>query len=144
MITIKVSKHIANVFKLYLKKEGRHSENSKVFSEYVRTMMIDEDEVLVSFDVTSLYTNVPIAKALEIIKDLLFKDGNVKDKTSIPVDDFSDIVNFLLTKTWFLYNGKFYKQTDGVAMGGPASLVVVEIFMQSHDKRALNTFLSPP
>ena len=43
-----------------------------------------------------------------------------------------------------MYNGKFYKQTDGVAMGGPASSVVAEIFMQSHDKRALSTFLSPP
>ena len=69
--------HIANILKLYLEKEGRHSENSKVFSEYVRTMMVDEDEVLVSFDVTSLYTNVPITKALEIIRDLLSKDDNV-------------------------------------------------------------------
>ena len=85
-----------------------------------------------------------LTKALEIIKDLLSKDRNVKDKTEIPVDDFSDIVNFLLTKTWFMYNGKFYKQTDGVAMGGPASSVVAEIFMQSHDKRALSTFISPP
>ena len=54
------------------------------------------------------------------------------------------MVRFLLIKTWFTYNGMFYRQTDGVAMGGPASSVVAEIFMQSHDKRALSTFLSPP
>ena len=60
------------------------------------------------------------------------------------MEDFSNIVEFLLTKAWFMYNEKFYKQTDGVAMGGPASSVVAEIFMQSHDKRALSTFLSPP
>ena len=140
----KVSKHIADILKQYLDKEGRHSENSKVFSQYVRTLMVEEDEVLVSFDVTSLYTNVPITATLEIIKDSLLNDHNLKAKTDIPIDDFSDIVNFLLTKTWFQYNGKFYKQTDGVAMGGPASSVVAEIFMQSHDKRALSTFLNPP
>ena len=56
----KLSKYVATILSNYIQRDGRHSMNSKVFSEYVRTLHIDDDEVMVSFDVTSLYTNVPI------------------------------------------------------------------------------------
>ena len=56
---------------------------------------------------TSFYKNVPIKDTLVIIKEL--------------------IIEFLLTRTWFRFNDKFLTQTDGVAMGGPANSVVVEL-----------------
>ena len=138
-----VSKYIADLLKVYIEKEGRHSENSKVFSEYVRSLTVEDDEVLVSFDVTSLYTNVPIKETLLIIKSLLENDADLQAKTKIPFKDLLNITEFLLTKTWFKYNGEFYKQTDGVAMGGPTSSVVAELYMQNHDKIALSTFVYP-
>ena len=139
-----LSKHIAGILSKYITKEGRHSENSKQFSEYVRDQSIEDDEMLVSFDVTSLYTNVPIKDTLEIIKNLLENDADLQLKTKIPSTNLLNIAEFLLTKTWFLFNGEFYSQTDGVAMGGPTSSVVAEIYMQDHDKRLLTTFNSPP
>ena len=136
-------KYFADILSSYTRKEGRHSENSKVFSEYVRTLTVEEDEILVSFDVTSLYTNVPIRDTLTIIKELLENDADLHSKTKIPPKDVLEIVEFLLTTTWFLYNGIFFKQTDGVAMGGPASSVVAEIYMQEHDKKALLCQMPP-
>ena len=107
-------------------------------------MEIDEDECTVSFDVTSLYTNVPIKDTLNIIKDLLLNDENLHNKTSIPPDEFLEITEFVLTKTWFIFNNDILTQTDGVAMGGPASLVVAEIYMQAHEQTALTTFSNKP
>ena len=138
-----VSKYIADILKTYIEKEGRHSENSKVFSEYVRTLTVEEDEVLVSFDVTSLYTNVPIKDTLLIIKGLLENDADLQAKTKIPSKDILNITEFLLTRTWYKYKEKYFQQTDGVAMGGPTSSVVAEIYMQNHDKVALSTFVIP-
>ena len=37
-----------------------------------------------------------------------------------------------------------HTQTDGVAMGGPASSVVAEIYMQAHEQTALTTFSNKP
>ena len=51
-------------------------------------MEIEEDECMVSFDVTSSYTNVPIKDTLNIIKDLLLNDENLHNKTSIPAEEF--------------------------------------------------------
>ena len=43
------------------------SENSLELSEFIRAHAIEEDEIIVSFDVETLYTNVPIDGALAII-----------------------------------------------------------------------------
>ena len=43
-------------------------------------------------------------------------DADLQNKTNIPPNDLLDITEFLLTKTWFLFDGTFFKQTDGVAM----------------------------
>ena len=73
----KISKQIANILTTYVSREGRHSENSKIFSEYVRKLKVKEDEILVSFNVTSLYTNVPIKETLVIIKTLMENDADL-------------------------------------------------------------------
>ena len=39
---------------------------------------------------------------------------------------------------------KFYQQTDGVAMGGPASSTTAEIYAQAHEQTVTSTALHPP
>ena len=39
----------------------------------------------------------------------------------------------------FKFNGDFYQQTDGAAMGGPTSAIVSEIYMQSLKITAITT-----
>ena len=55
-----------------------------------------------------------------------------------------DLVNLVLTTTWYTFNSQFYQQTDGVAMGGPASSTTAEIYMQAHESTAISTALHPP
>ena len=76
---------------------------------------------MVSFDVTSLYTNIPIIDMLNIIKDCVNNDDQFTRKTATPQDKFLDLVHLVLTTTWYTFNSQFYQQTDGVAIGGPAS-----------------------
>ena len=134
-----ISKYLASILSHYTTSDNHHSKNSKEFSEYVRQLTIEDDEQLISFDVTSLYTNVPIEDTLVVIKDLLENDPSLKDRTSIPAKDLLELTRLVLTKTSFLFNGIIYKQTDGVAMGGPASSVVAEIFMLMFEDVALTT-----
>ena len=98
---------------------------------------------MVSFDVTSLYTNIPIFDTLNIIKDVNNDDQFVR-KTAIPQDKFLDLVHLVLTTTWYTFNSQFYQQTDGVAMGGSASSTTAEINMLAYERTALTTALHPP
>ena len=99
---------------------------------------------MVSFDVTSMYTNIPIIDTLNIIKDYVNNDDQFTRKTAIPQDKFLDLVNLVLTTTWYTFNSQFYQQTDDVEMGGPASSTAVEIYMQPHERTAISTTLHTP
>ena len=121
-----LNKHIANILKTYVKHENNNAKNSTRFSNYIRNVPIEDDELMVSFDVTSLYTNIPIIDTLNIIKDYVHSDDQFARKTAIPQDKFLDLVNLVLTTTWYTFNSQFYQQNDGVAMGGPASSTTAE------------------
>ena len=88
--------------------------------------------------------NIPIIDTLNKIKDYLNNDHQFTGKTAIPQDRFLDLVHLVLTTTWYTFNSQFYQQTDGVAMGGPASSTTAEIYMQAHERTAITTALNPP
>ena len=92
-----LNKYITNILKAYVKDENNNQE--------------------LSFDVTSLYANIPMIDTLNIIKDYVNNDDQFTRKTAIPQDKFLDLVNLVLTTTWYTFNSQFYQQTDGVAMG---------------------------
>ena len=69
---------------------------------------------MVSFDVSSLYTNIPIINTLNIFKDYVSNDDQLTRKTSIPLDKFFDLVNLVLATIWSTFNSQFYQQTDSI------------------------------
>ena len=82
---------------------------------------------MVSFDVISLYTNNTLIDALNIIKDCINNGDQFARKTAIPQAKCLDLVNLVLTTTWYNFNSHFYQQTDGIAMGSPVSPNTAEI-----------------
>ena len=139
-----LNKYIANILKAYVRDENKNTKNSTMFSHYIRNVPIEDDEILISFDVTSLYTNIPIIDTLNIIKDYVNSDDQFIRKTAIPQDQFLDLVHLVLTTTWCTLNSQFYQQNDGVAMGGPASSTTADIYMQTYEHTAITTALHPP
>ena len=75
---------------------------------------------MISFDLTSLYTNISISDTLNIIKDYVNNDDQFTRKTAISQDKFLDQVNLVLTTTWYTFNSQFYQKTDGADVGSPA------------------------
>ena len=66
-----LNKYIANIFKGYVKDENNNTNNSTTFPNYIKNVPIKNHEIMVSFYVTSLYTNIPINDTPNIIKDNL-------------------------------------------------------------------------
>ena len=65
-------------------------------------------------------------------------------RTNLLPDQILELLEFLLLTTFFIFNGEFHQQTDGVAMGGPASSIVAEIYMISIETKAIRTADTPP
>ena len=139
-----LNKYIGNILKAHVKDENNNAKNSTTFSNYIRNVPIEDDEIMESSDLTSLYTNIPIIDTLNIIKDYVNNDDQFTRKTAIPQDKFLDLVHLVLTTTWYTFNSQFYQQTDGVAMVGLASSTTAEIYMQAYERTAITTTLYPP
>ena len=94
-----LNKYIANILKAYVQDKNNNAKNSTTFSNYTRNVLIEDDEIMVSFDITSLYTNISIIDTLNIIKDYINNDDQFARKTAIPQDTFIDLVHLVLTTT---------------------------------------------
>ena len=116
-----ISKFIANILKPYGKLKEQHTCSHKSFSTFICQQKIEPDEIMVSFNVTSLYTTTPIDKALLIIKDLLEHDNKLADRTLLSPRQILDLLDILLRTTYFKFN------EDRAA-------IVSEIYMQSLEK----------
>ena len=84
-----------------------------------------------SLDVDSLFTNIPLDETINICFDNLYNDN---EKTSnIPQHDFRSLLNIATKESFILFNNKYYKQVDGVAMGSPLGSTLANIYMCSFE-----------
>ena len=81
---------------------------------------------MASFDVTSLFTNIPLDETIKIIANQLFSNSNNFEGFSR--DEFVKLLNLAVKNCHFIFNGKFYDQIDGVAMGSPLGPLLANIF----------------
>ena len=54
------------------------------------------------------------------------------------------LLEFCLTHTYFFFQGKYYEQVQGAAMGSPISPLIANIFMEEFEVKALQSFPNPP
>ena len=96
--------------------------------------------MLVSFDVTALFTCVPVDQSLDVIFDKLSQDPTLPTRTSMTAAQVRDLLAICLKTTYFLYDGAIYAQVEGAAMGSPVSPIVANLFMEWFEESAIQTF----
>ena len=89
-------------------------------------------------------TTIPVDQAVLVIKDLLEHDDKLAERTLLSPRQILDLLAILPRTTYFKFNGDFYQETDGAAMGGPTSAIVSEIDMQSLETIGITTVDHPP
>jgi hypothetical protein len=97
-----------------------------------------------SHDVVSLFTNTPIDQVLEIVKSRLVKEDILKAYNkdtgfNLTSEDVVNLLEFILTTTYFTFRGKIYRQLFGTGMGSPVSPIAANIFMEALEQRAIAT-----
>jgi len=124
--TYETSKYLANLL-APLAKSKYTVDSTKEFVERMKEKSIDEEFELVSFDVTSLFTNVPLDYTIKVILDKIYKEKRIK--TKLKRDELKALLNICTKEMHFALNSKIYKQNDGVCMGNPLGPVIANIFM---------------
>ena len=86
-----------------------------------------------------LFTSVPVDLAIKVIKALLEKDPTLKERTVLPVEDITLLLKFCLKNMYFSFQGQFYEQVKGGAMGSPVSPIVANLYMEYFEQKAHST-----
>ena len=138
--TYQLSKHLAKTLKPLTDASDHKLQSTENFIDAIKTVQIPNNHRLVSFDVKSLFTSIPLQLALDCTGTLFIQQTADDTPLPLPNDKIMDLLKLCLESTFFQYNGRHCKQLHGTAIGSPVSVVVDEIVMQHIEKRALATY----
>lgn len=96
---------------------------------------LNNDEEYVSYDVESLFTNIPVMDTIQYILQEIYDNHKIQPICSKLI--FKRLLIKLTMESTFLFNSKFYNQIDGCTMGGPLSVTFSDIFMTKMETEAL-------
>ena len=110
--------------------------NSYDFKNVLSSLSFPLGSVMTSFDVTSLFTNVPIEETINIVMDSLF--NNINEIRGISNIDFRKLLRLCIKDNHFIFNKDHYAQHEGFAMGSPLSAPMANIFLCHYEKKWLD------
>ena len=125
-------------------KSQHHLQNTKDFIQQIKDVKLQQDETIISYDVKALFTSVPIQPVLNIIKNRLEKDQQLQQRTSMSVSQITSLLEYCLRSTYFVFQGEYYEQLEGAAMGSALSPIIANMYMEEFEIRALSTSPNPP
>ena len=97
---------------------------------------------MVSFDVSALFTSIPVPTALDVINQLFIEDIEVpetrgkygcsfeQNTMSLTKDEVIKLLKLVLENRAFSFQGNFFKQLHGAVMGSPCFPAVANIYME--------------
>ncbi|KAG8238555.1 hypothetical protein J437_LFUL017137 [Ladona fulva] len=130
--TYKLARFFARALQPHVGRTPSYVKNSRHFIEILRTARLKSTDILVSFDVKSLFTCVPIDDSLGIVNKLT--------ERGLPKDYL--LIEFCLRTSYYLWDGHFYEKNVGASMGSPLSPVIANLYIEEFEKKALESVLN--
>ena len=93
--------------------------------------------MLGSFDVVSLFTKIPVDLANKVATNRLRYNDSLWQRKYLRLEDITNLLSFCLNTTQFVFEGTYYKQVCGTAMGSPVSAVIANLVMENIQYRVL-------
>ena len=104
-VTHATAKELARITKPLVGGSQHHVKNSMDFIHSIEGIQMKTDECMMSFDLESLFTSVPVEPSIQIIKKLLEDDKSLHLRTKMTVNQISCLLEFCLKTTYFIFQG---------------------------------------
>ena len=136
-ITYGVAKELSHIIKPLVGQSPHHLKNTQHFIQQLQGKRLQAGESITSFDVKALFTSVSVQPSIQIVQNRLQQDTTLPQRTTMSIPQIISLLQFCLTHTYFLFQGKYYEQVQGAAMGFPISPLIANIFMEEFEVKAL-------
>ena len=97
--------------------------------------------IMCSFDVCSLFTNVPLDETIQICLNELY---SLPEPPRLLPPSLKTLLDFATKKSHFIFDGQYHDQVDGAAMGSPLGPVLANIFMCHFEEQWVNNTVACP
>ena len=133
-----ISRMIDHILQPHVRSMNSYIRDSIDFINKIRQTEIPKEALLVTMDVTSLYTNIPH----QLIRDTVTKKLN---QTPNPINSyFLRMLDNILEYNEFPFENKFYHQVCGVAMGASCSPALANLAFEEIEDRVLQNHPKKP
>ena len=103
--------------------------------------LLQKNEEYVSYDVDSLFTNIPLKETIDYIIHKIYSDWFLKPICKKLI--LRQLLYKWTTDCTIQFNQRFCKQIDGCAMGGPLSVILADIHMVRTENKVIKP-MNPP
>ena len=97
-----------------------------------------QNKIVVSFDVKSLFTNIPVSFTIKLIIDALYHNDKSSNSNTLfngfNPTKMKQISEWVTKSGTFLFNNECFEQIDGVPMRAKASNLFADVIMYIIDK----------
>ena len=107
-----------------LSKSDYTVQNATDFVSFIKPQKIPSNHQLISFDVVSLFTKVPIDATIDIIIRIIYEFKEIDTRST--KNEMKELILLRTKNVHFTFNGEMFTKVDGVAMGSP---LLINIFM---------------
>lgn len=132
-----LAKFLSNIFKPSVGLKDSHIKNSTEFVEKIKNIKLPPGYILISLDVTSLFTNIDTKLILKLVEKN-WKTLKKNAKTKIRKDQFLAALQLVLSNNEFIFDDKIFRQIFGLPMGSPISAILADFVMEYIEEQAIN------
>jgi hypothetical protein len=124
----KVAKHLTKLLQNYLDLPYTYNaHNSTHLMTHLKTIDLNSDTSICSFDIKNMYTNIPRKDIINITNNVL--ENNIQIEVSTQ-KEIIHIMRIIMKQNYYQFEQQYYEQTEGLAIGAPVSAILVDIFIQ--------------
>ena len=143
-LSYEVAKELTRILRPLVGKSPHHIKNTGDFVQQGKGITLKLGDFITSYDVSALFTSVPIEPAINIIRRKLELDQELHTRTTMKVEQITSLLEFCLKTTYFHFQGRFYEQLQGAAMGSPISPIVANLYIEDFEIKAISSAEYPP
>ena len=105
-ITYNAARVLADILSPLVGQSEHHVKNSSAFVDKIQDLEVPPSQKLISYDVTALFTSIPVPDAIEAVQLKLSADDTLSERTSLSIDKILELLKFCLDTTYFVYKNQ--------------------------------------
>lgn len=125
-----------------VKSQSTYISDTSDFINAIERLTIPRGSILVTYDTTSLYTNLGFEEITEALRLELETNNDIEYEIRKPTTGrLLEITDLILRNNEFSFNGKFYRQIVGAPHGAVPSPELCDIAIYRHIGKLISQFV---